>query len=77
MNTQILNKKLELIQWLSTVEDKSIIKKLMEFRERETKDWWSEISDEEKSSIKKGIEQANNGELKPHPEARKLYEKWL
>lgn len=77
MNTQILNEKLELIQWLSTLEDTSIIKKLVQFRKDETKDWWDSISEEEKKSIEKGILEADNNELKPHSEARKIYEKWL
>lgn len=77
MNTQILNKKLELIQWLSTLEDNAIIEKLLKFRQEETKDWWESISEEEKKSIEKGISEADNNDLKPHSEAKKLYEKWL
>ncbi|MBL7878715.1 MAG: hypothetical protein GXO46_11515 [Chlorobi bacterium] len=77
MNTQTLNEKLELIQWLSTLEDASVIKKLIQFRKEETKDWWSLISEEEKESIEKGISEADNNELKSHSEARKLYGKWL
>ena len=77
MNVQILNKKLELIQWLSTLEDKSIIEKLLEFRKEETKDWWQSISEEEKKSIEIGISEADNNDLKPHSEAKKLYAKWL
>ena len=77
MESTILNKKLELIQWLSTLEDKSIIEKLLNFRQQETKDWWHTISDEEKTSIENGISDAENKKLKPHSTARKLYEKWL
>ncbi len=77
MNSQILNEKLELIQWLSTLEDTSIIKKLTQFRKEETKDWWNSISDEEKKSIEKGIAEADENDVKPHSEVRKLYEKWL
>lgn len=77
MDAQTLNKKLELIQWLSSIEDESTIKRLIEFRKKETKDWWHEISEAEKSSIKEGMEQADNNELEPHSKARKLYEKWL
>ncbi|WP_336732605.1 hypothetical protein [Chryseobacterium sp. VD8] len=77
MNIQTLNEKLELIQWLSTLEDASVIKKLIQFRKEETKDWWSLISEEEKESIEKGISEADNNELKSHSEARKLYGKWL
>ena len=53
MNTQTLNEKLELIQWLSTLEEASIIKKRIQFRKEETKDWWNSISEEEKNRLKK------------------------
>ena len=76
-NTQILDKKIELIQWLSSLEDNAIIDKLLQFRKTETKDWWEIIQDEEKASIAKGIEDADNNKLKPHSSARKIYEKWL
>ncbi|MDQ8748793.1 hypothetical protein BAS06_14705 [Elizabethkingia miricola] len=77
MNSHILNKKLELIQWLSTLEDQSIIEKLIAFRKEEAKDWWNSISDDEKNAIEKGIEDADSEKLETHSNARKLYEKWL
>lgn len=36
----------------------------------ENNDWWDTISDQEKSSIKKGIEQLENGERFTHKEVR-------
>ena len=77
MELSVLNKKIELIQWLSSIEDSSIIEKIMELKKKESKDWWNSISDDEKQSIEKGIQDADAGKLKPHSEARKLYEKWL
>jgi len=77
MDINIQNRKIELIQWITTLNDSSIIEKLLKVRESESKDWWSEISEEEKQSIKKGVEEADNGSLNPHSEARALYEKWL
>jgi len=77
MGSQILNKKIELIQWLSTLEDKSIIEKLVQFKREETKDWWNSISTDEQQSIEKGISEAEQGKLSSHSTARKLYEKWL
>ena len=73
----ILNKKLELIQWLSTIEDSSIIEKIMDLRKKESKDWWNSISESEKEAIEKGLLDADAGKLNPHSNARKLYEKWL
>jgi predicted transcriptional regulator len=57
------NKKLELIQWLSSIE--------------ESKDWWNSIAESKKEAIERGIQDANAGKLNPHSEARKIYEKWL
>ena len=77
MAIDLKNKKIELIQWLSTLDNEIIIDKLMELRESEKTDWWNGISEGEKESIEKGIEDANSGNLKPESEVRKLYEKWL
>ena len=73
----IQNKKLELIQWLSTIEDSTIIEKIMDLRKKESKDWWNSISESEKDSIEKGLKDADSGKLNLHSNARKLYEKWL
>lgn len=77
LELNIQNKKLELIQWLSTIEDSSIIEKIMKLRDQESIDWWNSISENEKQSIEKGLEDAKAGKLNPHADARKLYEKWL
>ena len=77
METNIQRAKIELIQWLTTVEDKSIIQRILELRKNETKDWWDEISDSEKKAIESGIFDANEGKLNSHSEAKKIYEKWL
>ena len=73
----ILDQKIELIQWLTSLEDKGIIEKLLQFRKAETKDWWETIENQEKESILQGIQDAENNKLNPHSSARKLYEKWL
>ena len=78
MNTdlQIQNKKLELIQWLSTIEDLNFLDRISDMISRERKkDWWDEISEAEKQSIEKGIAQADAGKLNPHSKARKIYGK--
>lgn len=77
VNINLLNTKLELIQWLSTIEDSSIIEKIMDLRKKESIDWWNLISENEKQSIELGINNAESGKLNSHSKARKLYEKWL
>ncbi len=76
-NLNILNQKLELIQWLSTIEDTSLIEKIMDLRERESKDWWNSISENEKESIELGLKDAESGKLNAHLKAREIYENWV
>jgi len=73
----IQSKKLELIQWLSTIEDLSVLNKIIDLKKQENKDWWNFISDDEKSSVEKGLQDADAGKLVSHSKARKLYDKWL
>lgn len=69
--------KLELIQWLSTIDNPCIIEKILAIRNNEKEDWWNHLSALEKESINKGIEDADAGNLKDHDQARKIYGKWL
>ena len=77
IETNILNKKLELIQWLSTIEVSSIVEKNNELRKKESSNWWNSISENERKSIELGLKDAASGKLNSHSTARKLYEKWL
>jgi hypothetical protein len=80
MNTSvdIQTKKIDLIQWLSTIEDESILDKVSDLITKEVKkDWWLNVSNAEKKSIEKGIIDAENGKLNPHTKAREVYGKWL
>lgn len=77
MDANILDKKIELIQWLSSLEDKTIIDKLIQFRKETSNNWWESISSDEKASIEKGIKDSDGGNLTSHSNAKKLYEKWL
>lgn len=77
MGINIQNTKIELIQWLTFLEDKSLLQKIVNLRNNQTKDWWNSISESEKDSVIKGISDSKNGKLNSHSEARKVYEKWL
>ncbi|MBC6401485.1 MAG: hypothetical protein GDA42_10785 [Ekhidna sp.] len=76
MGIDIQKAKIELIQWLTTLEDSSLIQKIMELRKNEIKDWWNEISDTERKSIELGVSDAEKVKLKPNSEAEKIYGKW-
>lgn len=51
VDLNIQNKKLELIQWVSSLNDISILEKITELRKQESKDWWLSISELEKNRL--------------------------
>lgn len=73
----IQSKKLELIQWLSTIDDLTVLNKIVELKKQENIDWWNSISAKEKQSIEKGLQEAEDGKLNDHSKVKQLYEKWL
>lgn len=77
MATNLQDRKIELIQWLSVPDDAKLLEKIANLKEQNTADWWDEISDAEKNSVDLGLADAEAGNLKPHREARVIYEKWL
>jgi hypothetical protein len=77
MELNLQSTKIELIQWLTTIENASVLQKIIEIRKRDNQDWRDAISTDEKESINEGIKDANSGRLKPNSEARAIYEKWL
>jgi predicted transcriptional regulator len=70
--------KLKIIDWIANITDESVIAKikLLKDHPKET-DWWDEISDAEKASIERGLEDIKAGRVIDHSEVKKLYEKWL
>jgi hypothetical protein len=75
LNLQL--KKIELIQWLSTIEDIAVLNKIIELKKQEHKDWWYSLSENEQEAVASGLKDAEAGKLNPHSKARKLYDKWL
>jgi len=72
------SEKLEIINWIVSLSDESIIHKIKLLKEQDKNiDWWDEISDAEKASIKRGLKDAKADKVVPHEEVRKKYEKYL
>ncbi|MEO6176484.1 MAG: hypothetical protein ABIP27_15135 [Flavobacterium circumlabens] len=55
--------KLELIKKLAETEDPSIIKSIRKIFTNKKKDWWDELTQEQKEEIELGIKQAEKGEV--------------
>jgi tryptophanyl-tRNA synthetase len=77
MNIQ--TEKLNLIEWISKLNDTRIIDKLKELKDdySKSKDWWDTLKKEELDSINKGLKDFEEGRTHSHDTARKIYEKHL
>jgi len=71
--------KLDLIEWISRLNDNSIIDKLRQIKEdySKSKDWWDTLKKEEIESINRGLKDFDEGRIHSHDTARKIYEKYL
>jgi hypothetical protein len=77
MNIQ--TEKLGLIEWISKLNDTSIIEKLKSIKEdySKSRDWWDSLNQEELESIERGLKDLKDGKVHSHENARKVYEKYL
>jgi len=55
-------KKLELIKMLADTEDPAIIQSIQKIFTKKKKDWWDDLTEEQKEEIKFGEKQIENGE---------------
>jgi hypothetical protein len=67
--------KLELIQWLSKLEDNETLDYLKVVKDSSDmdSDWWDELSDEQKSGIERGLKDIDNGRVHPHKDIQLKY----
>lgn len=67
--------KLELIAWLSKLEDQDTIEYLKVVKDtRETgNDWWEELNQVQKKGVEKGLNDVKEGRIFSHEEVRKKY----
>ena len=77
MNIQA--EKLDLIEWISRLNDTSIIDKLRQIKKdySESKGWWDTLKKEELESIHRGLKDFEEGRIHSHESAREIYEKYL
>ena len=69
MESNLEIRKQNLISWMSSLRDESILIHLEQVRQKGI-DWWDIIGAEEKSAINEGISQLNNGDFITQSEMR-------
>lgn len=77
MRFDIQDTKIDLIQWLTTIDNVDVLKKIKSIKESEIETEWTKVSAKEKKSIEKGLKDVKLGNTKPHAEVKKIYEKYL
>jgi hypothetical protein len=67
--------KLELIQWLTKLEDDETLDYLKVVKESSDSgsDWWDELSDEQRSGIERGLKDVDNGRVHSHKDIKLKY----
>ena len=76
-NTKIEDLKQDLISWINAQENDAVLRQIEDIKRYSDKDFWIDLSEAEKESIRLGRENAKKGKLIPHSEAKKRYGKWL
>ena len=57
-------KKIELIEWLSRVQDENLIKKVEGLRKEAEADWWDALTKEQQEDIEAGVTDLEEGRKK-------------
>ena len=68
-------RKLSLINWISSLKDEGLLKRIESIRSEES-NWWEQISNEERAEIELGLSQLDKGEYIPHEQVMKKYSRW-
>ena len=67
--------KLELIEWLTKLEDDDTIRYLKAVKDSkpDDHDWWDDLDASQKKGIEKGLKDIDEGRVIPHDEVGKKY----
>lgn len=71
--------KIEIIKWITNLKDETSMEKLkmLKSSQKNTLDWWEQVTEEEKDAIPKGLADIEAGRVVSHKEVKKLYERYL
>ncbi len=67
--------KLELIEWLTKLEDIETLKYLKTVKDSgyENHDWWNDLTEEQIKGIQKGLKDIDNGRVVSHEDVKRKY----
>jgi len=67
--------KLELIEWLTKLEDSETLNylKIVKDSNESTQDWWHELPESAKDGIERGLKEVDEGQITSHEAVKKEY----
>jgi hypothetical protein len=67
--------KLELIEWLTKLDDQDTIQylKVVKDSSSDDRDWWDTLSKEQKQGVERGVKDLEDGRITTHEEVKKRY----
>ena len=67
--------KLELIEWLTRLNDIDTLKYLKFIKEARTgsKDWWNDLTEQQRLGIQRGLKDIDEGRIVSHTDVKKKY----
>ena len=66
--------KLELIEWLTNLNDEETITYLKLVKDSKSEgDWYDDLTPEQKARLEKGLKDADEGRVTPHEEVKKRF----
>ncbi len=65
--------KLELIEWLTNLNDELTIEYLKVVKDSSDHDWWNDLTEEQKAAINRGLQDIDAGRVTPHNEVKAKY----
>jgi len=71
MNVETL--RLQIINEITDLKDVKILNQIKAVLTKNEKDWWDELSTEEKASLDAGIDQIKKGQILSHNEVKKRF----
>lgn len=54
-------KKIELIEWLTKIEDEGLINKIADLKKESETDWWDSLTNEQQEDIQAGLDDIEAG----------------
>jgi hypothetical protein len=54
-------KKIELIEWLTKIDDETLINRISALKKDSEKDWWDSLSNEQREDIEAGLGDIESG----------------